>query len=116
MDVKTGEQALHELFHNYHVESFRKRFCFSDLMDYLHRDYDPRVCTIYGLRRTGKTTLMAQAAAELRNPDSVCWIICGPDDEIQDVKNVIRNHPQCRYFFLDEATRLENSVKICDFG
>lgn len=108
MDVKTGEQALRELFHNYHVESFRKRFCFSDLMDYLHRDYDPRVCTIYGLRRTGKTTLMAQAAAELRNPDSVCWIICGPDDEIQDVKNVIRNHPQCRYFFLDEATRLEN--------
>lgn len=108
MDVKTGEKGLHELSTNYHVESFQKRFCFPDLMDYLRRDYDPRVCTIYGLRRTGKTTLMAQAAAELHDPDSFCWIICGEHDEIQDVKNVIRDHPQCKYFFLDEATRLEN--------
>ena len=98
---------LDRIFKSKRIESFRKRLLFPELMDYLHREEDPRLCTLYGLRRTGKTTLMAQAAKEL-DQDKVCWVHCEEGDDIQDVKNVIKGNPACRYFFLDEVTRLEN--------
>lgn len=106
MEYVTGKD-LNRIFKSKRIASFRKRFLFPELMDYLHREEDPRLCTLYGLRRTGKTTLMAQAAKKL-DQDKVCWVHCEEGDDIQDVKNVIKGNPACRYFFLDEVTRLEN--------
>ena len=106
MKYTTGKD-LERIYTDERLASFRKRFIFSELMDYLHREGDPRLCTLYGLRGTGQTTLMMQAVCELE-PEEVCWVHCEEDDDIQDVKNVIKANPKCRYFFLDEVTRLEN--------
>ena len=38
-----------------------KRDCFERIMDYLLCDEYGRVCLVYGLRRTGKTTMLFQA-------------------------------------------------------
>ena len=38
-----------------------KRDCFEQIMDYLLDDEYGRVCLVYGLRRTGKTTMLFQA-------------------------------------------------------
>ena len=38
---------------------------FENIMKYLRWKTESRVCIIYGLRRTGKTTMLMQAAADL---------------------------------------------------
>lgn len=47
------------------ILSFRKRECFSRLHDYLYGRSADRVFILYGLRRTGKTTMIRQAIAEM---------------------------------------------------
>ena len=47
------------------VKKWRKRTCYNTLIKYLDAPIADRVCLIYGLRRTGKTTLLRQAIADL---------------------------------------------------
>ena len=47
------------------VLRFRKRDCFTQLHDYLHNNSTDKVFILYGLRRTGKTTMIRQAIAEM---------------------------------------------------
>ena len=47
------------------VAKFSQRECMSILKKYLHSDVSGKVCMIYGLRRTGKTTMLMQAISEL---------------------------------------------------
>ena len=56
-NVVTGP-ALLALSEN--VRGWRRRDCFSQLTDYLYGPACDRVCLLYGLRRTGKTTLLRQ--------------------------------------------------------
>ena len=42
------------------VSPYKKRDCFQHLSDFVNGNYDGRVCILYGLRRTGKTTLLFQ--------------------------------------------------------
>lgn len=108
MEYSTGKENLLKVFYQKNISGMKKRYSFPKLMKYLQGGRDTRICALYGLRRTGKTTMMAQAACELQDYDSICWVHCEEGDSIQDVKNVIKNNPSCRYFFLDEVTRLEN--------
>lgn len=47
------------------VKGFQKRDCFERIESFLHSADRTRVCVLYGLRRTGKTTLLLQTIAEL---------------------------------------------------
>ena len=40
------------------VEHYEKRNIYKYLLDYINNDYSGKVCILYGLRRTGKTTLL----------------------------------------------------------
>ncbi len=48
---------------------FRKRDCFGRMEDYLTTDLSGKVFILYGLRRTGKTTLIKQALLSLSEED-----------------------------------------------
>ena len=109
MEVVTGNTGLTQVYQNKHINHLKKRESFQDLIGYLHKDNDSQLCSLYGLRRTGKTTLMAQAAETL-DPSTVIWIHCEIGDSMQDVKNAIQAHPSCQFIFIDEATRLENFI------
>ena len=109
MEVVTGITGLKQVYQNKRINLLKKRTSFKDLISYLHKDNDSQVCSLYGLRRTGKTTLMAQAAETL-DPSTVIWIHCETGDSMQDVKNIIQANPACRFIFIDEATRLENFI------
>ena len=52
------------------VAGYKKLACFSALQDYLYGDVRDKVFILNGLRRTGKTTLIRQALADLRR----CWV------------------------------------------
>ncbi|HAQ28609.1 MAG TPA: ATPase, partial [Ruminococcaceae bacterium] len=47
------------------VKGFKKRDCFGRIEKFLHGTDRTRVCALYGLRRTGKTTLLLQTIAEM---------------------------------------------------
>ena len=47
------------------VIKWRKRECYQQLYDYIYGDVSDRVFILYGLRRTGKTTLIRQLIADM---------------------------------------------------
>ena len=51
------------------VKKFKKRDCYRLLNRYLTSEMFGRVCVLYGLRRTGKTTLLFQAINDLSDED-----------------------------------------------
>ncbi|MFQ9801470.1 MAG: hypothetical protein ACLR23_24060 [Clostridia bacterium] len=52
------------------VRELEKRDCFEKLVRYLRDDKNwTRVCAVYGLRRTGKTTMLYQAIADMNEEE-----------------------------------------------
>lgn len=47
------------------VAGWRKRECYKQLYDYVYGDIHDRVYILYGLRRTGKTTLIRQLILDM---------------------------------------------------
>lgn len=85
------------------------RFCKADLEIFLHNS-SHKVCGIYGLRRTGKTTLMYQTISEMDFND-VVFMKCNANDSYVDVEMVINDVPQ-KYIFIDEITKVDDFVRL----
>ena len=114
LEVNYGE-TLHALCAQY--ASFKRRFCFSDLKNFLiPGSYIGKVMILYGLRRTGKTTLMFQAISEysIKESAKVCYIKCNNGDTIyqlfDDLKYLTENG--FSYIFIDEVTLLEDFINL----
>ena len=91
---------------------YKKRVQFNTLMDYLRAD-DVRVGILYGLRRTGKTVLMYQAAAQLGF--SNCELITLTKNSTYE--ELISTLNDCKakgikYVFLDEITAMPNLLSF----
>ena len=69
MNVMTG-YALKEYAIQKAPEYFKRRFCFENLNEFCTSENDMRVMALYGLRRTGKSTLMCQQIIELNDYDN----------------------------------------------
>ena len=46
-------------------QKYKKRYCYSQIDDYLNNEYPVKLLILYGLRRTGKSTLIYQALNDL---------------------------------------------------
>lgn len=116
MNVITG-QALHELVK--YVSSWRKRDCYSGIVKFLYGKVTPRVCSVYGLRRTGKTTMLHQAICEMSEQDLAitAYIKARKNQTMsmldRDLKKLYENG--YRYIFIDEITFLEEFVDTASF-
>ena len=51
------------------VANYKKRSLYKNICDYVYGDVRDRVFILYGLRRTGKTTLIRQVIAEMNDED-----------------------------------------------
>lgn len=51
------------------VKGFKQRDCMKALEEYLHSDISGKVFILYGLRRTGKTTMIRQSIAAMPDLD-----------------------------------------------
>ena len=97
------------------VKNYRKRECYSQLRDYIYGEIPDKVFILYGLRRTGKTTMIRQIFAEM--DDSVllksAFIQVTAKDSLaninQDLKELERQG--YRYVFLDEVTLMEDFIE-----
>ena len=106
--VVTGS-SLSELYKQ--VEGFKKRSCMKILDFYLENNSDSRVCLLYGLRRTGKTTMLLQAISKLPL-DKTVYIKIMPSDDFSALERDMRklHNAGYKYIFIDEVTLLKDFI------
>lgn len=111
-NVRTGE-TLRSFAKS--VRGYRRRECFQQLCDYVYGDPQDKVFILYGLRRTGKTTMIRQIFAEMRDTELVkaAFIQITAKDTLADVNRdlkILEAHG-FRYVFLDEVTLMEDFIE-----
>ena len=97
------------------VANYKKRNLYKNICDYVYGDVRDRVFILYGLRRTGKTTLIRQVIAEMNEEDfsKTAFIQVsagiGLSDINQDLKYLMNNG--YKYVFIDEVTLIEDFIE-----
>ena len=93
------------------VEKFGQRECMSVLKKYLRSDVSGKVCLIYGLRRTGKTTMLMQAISELPK-EKTAYIKIMTTDSMANLNHDLKllSGLGYQYVFIDEVTLLKDFI------
>ena len=96
------------------VKKWRKRTCFDTLTKYLNAPVADRVCLVYGLRRTGKTTMLRQAIADLTEEKfaKCAYIKARTSDTMADINHDLKLlcTQGYKYIFIDEVTLMQDFV------
>ena len=110
--VRTGRQLESQIEI---TRKYRKRECIRVLRDYIFGPVQDRVLIIYGLRRTGKTTMIRQILTELSAEEfeKAAFIQVTTGDSLADVDTDLKllERNGFRYVFIDEVTLMEDFVE-----
>ena len=94
--------------------NYRRRECYARLRDYVFGPQQDKVFVIYGLRRTGKTTMIRQVLVDMDDQmlDQTAFIQVTAKNTLADVNKDLRTLEKngCRYVFLDEVTLMEDFI------
>lgn len=97
------------------TRNYKKRECIQMLRDYIFKDIADKVFILYGLRRTGKTTLIRQIILELSESDfnKAAFIQITSKDSLSDIDEDLRllEKNGYKYVFLDEMTLMEDFIE-----
>lgn len=110
-NVKTGG-TLKILVEN--VKNLQRRDGCKTLNAYLYGKFSPKICSVYGLRRTGKTTMLFQTIADMKSDDfekaAYVKIVKGQTMAMldRDLSKLWKNG--FRYIFIDEITFMEDFI------
>ena len=110
--VRTGRQLRAQIAL---TKRYKKRECISELREYVFGTQQDKVFIIYGLRRTGKTTMIRQILTEL--PESAfkkaAFIQVRSKDTLEDLDADLRvlEEKGFRYVFIDEVTLIEDFIE-----
>ena len=111
-NIRTGE-ALRTFSSS--VRRYRKRECFRQLHDYIYGELQDKVFILYGLRRTGKTTMIRQIFAGMSDAElsKAAFIQITARDTLADVNRDLKmlEAQGFRYVFLDEVTLMEDFIE-----
>ncbi len=111
-DVKIGAQ-LPRFFAS--VMKWKKRECFAALHDYIYSENNDRVLILYGLRRTGKTTLVRQLMGEMPAEmlAKTAFVQLSSRHSLADVNHDLKLLESLgyRYVFIDEVTMLSDFIE-----
>ena len=96
------------------VKKWRKRTCYDTLIKYLDAPVADRVCLVYGLRRTGKTTMLRQAIADMSKEKfaKCAYIKARTSDTMADINHDLKTLSALgyKYIFIDEVTLMQDFV------
>lgn len=97
------------------VTKWEKRECYQQLRDYVYGDIHDRVYILYGLRRTGKTTLIRQLISEMDTSmrSKAVFIQIQDSKTLDDVNQDLKvlEEKGYRYVFIDEVTLLNDFIE-----
>ena len=93
---------------------YRRRECYTRLQEYVFGPQQDKVFVIYGLRRTGKTTMIRQILANMDDGmlNQAAFIQVTAKNTLAEVNKDLRALEKngCRYVFLDEVTLMEDFI------
>ena len=96
------------------VAAYRKRELYEQLRSYVFGQHQDKVLVLYGLRRTGKTTMIRQILAEMDDEtlSQAAFIQLTQKNTLAELNKDLRVLEQqgCRYVFLDEVTLMEDFI------
>ncbi len=96
------------------ASSFKKRDCYEKISSYLYGKPADKVCLVYGLRRTGKTTLLKQLILDMseENRMQTVYIKARVGETIADLNKDIKTAREngIKFFLIDEITLLEDFI------
>ncbi len=110
-EIKRGQELLDFVEP---IRLYKKRECYAKLCDYVYGNSTDRVFILYGLRRTGKTTLIRQVISEM--PDEIfqqtAFIQVTPQIDLAKINLDLRQLKKqgCRYVFIDEVTLMDDFI------
>lgn len=97
------------------VRNYKKRECFQQLHDYIYGAIQDRVFILYGLRRTGKTTMIRQIFAEMSDAELAksAFIQITTKNTLAEVNRDLQylQTQGFQYVFLDEVTLMEDFIE-----
>ena len=96
------------------VKGFKKRDCFQPLREYLYGPQQDKVFILYGLRRTGKTTLIRQIFSEMSDEElaHTAFVQITKSDTLAAVNKDLKYLETAgfRNVFFDEVTLMEDFI------
>ena len=97
------------------VKDWKKRQCYHQLYDYVYSDIQDKVFILYGLRRTGKTTIIRQLISDMDREMRNRTVFIQMQDKKtlaninQDLKYL--ESKGYKYIFIDEVTLLDDFIE-----
>ena len=96
------------------VKNYRKRELYSEIEKYIYGDSHDKIFILYGLRRTGKTTLVRQIIYNMKEDDrnKAVFIQINSGNTLSDVNRDLKKLESLgyKYVFIDEATMMEDFI------
>lgn len=97
------------------VQNYKTRECYQALHDYVYGDVHDKVFILYGLRRTGKTTMIRQILSDMSDADlqKAAFIQITAQNTLADVNKDLKYLEEhgYRYIFLDEVTLMDDFIE-----
>ena len=97
------------------TKKYKKRECIRELRDYIFGSQTDKVFVVYGLRRTGKTTMIRQILTELPETEfrKAAFIQVRSRDTLEDIDEDLRQLETkgFKYVFIDEVTLMEDFIE-----
>ena len=96
------------------VRTWKERDCFKQLQKYLNSNVTDRVCLVFGLRRTGKTTMLRQAVLKMtpEQASKTAYIKDKGSDTMAAINRDLEKLLELGYenVFIDEVTLMEDFI------
>ena len=97
------------------VAKYKKRACYSAIHDYVFGEQQDKVFVLYGLRRTGKTTLIRQIILNMKPEErqKAAFIQIKSTDTLSDINADLKvlEEQGYKYIFVDEVTLMEDFIE-----
>ena len=96
------------------ASQYERRDCFSKIQDFLKTPAADKVCLVFGLRRTGKTTLLKQLVLAMSEEEqkSAIYIKASTENTIEELNVDLKlaNKLKYKYVLIDEITLIEKFI------
>ena len=96
------------------VRNWKERDCFKQLQEYLNSDATDCVCLVFGLRRTGKTTMLRQSVLKMTTEQAskTAYIKAKGTDTMAAMNRDLEKLLELGYenVFIDEVTLMEDFI------
>lgn len=97
------------------VKAYKKRECYKQIADYVFGEHQDKVFILYGLRRTGKTTLIRQVLLDMAPEQfsKAAFIQIKSKDTLSDINTDLQylESQGYKYIFIDEITLMEDFIE-----